>query len=62
MIELEDVWKVFGSDEWAVLTEARRAEPDAAVLKRLRAVIGVGGVVAYYASQLPPIDQLRPSA
>ena len=43
MIELEDVWKVFGTDERAVLAEARRAEPDAAVLKRLRAVVGVGG-------------------
>ncbi|AOF94086.1 ATP-binding cassette domain-containing protein [Sinorhizobium sp. RAC02] len=41
MIELEDVWKVFGNDEAAVLTEARRAEPDEAVLKRLRAVVGV---------------------
>ncbi len=43
MIELEDVWKVFGTDEQAVLAEARRSVPDDAVLKRLRAVIGVGG-------------------
>lgn len=43
MIELEDVWKVFGTDEQAVLAEARRPVPDDAVLKRLRAVIGVGG-------------------
>lgn len=43
MIELEDVWKVFGTDEQAVLAEARRSAPDDAVLKRLRAVIGVGG-------------------
>ncbi|WP_439623449.1 ATP-binding cassette domain-containing protein [Shinella sp.] len=43
MIELEDVWKVFGTDEPAVLEEARRAAPDDAVLKRLRAVVGVGG-------------------
>ncbi|MCW5708080.1 ATP-binding cassette domain-containing protein [Shinella sp.] len=43
MIELEDVWKVFGTDEQAVLAEARRPAPDDAVLKRLRAVIGVGG-------------------
>jgi glycine betaine/proline transport system ATP-binding protein len=43
MIELEDVWKVFGTDERAVLNEARRPAPDEAVLKRLRAVTGVGG-------------------
>lgn len=43
MIELEDVWKVFGTDEGAVLAEARRAAPDDAILKRLRAVVGVGG-------------------
>lgn len=43
MIELEDVWKVFGTDERAVLNEARRPAPDEAVLKRLRAVVGVGG-------------------
>lgn len=43
MIALEDVWKVFGTDEGAVLDEARRAAPDDAVLKRLRAVVGVGG-------------------
>ncbi|WP_432348644.1 ATP-binding cassette domain-containing protein (plasmid) [Shinella yambaruensis] len=43
MIELEDVWKVFGTDEQAVLAEARRSVPDDAVLKRLCAVIGVGG-------------------
>ena len=43
MIELEDIWKVFGTDERAVLDEARRTAPDDAVLKRLRAVVGVGG-------------------
>ncbi len=43
MIELEDVWKVFGTDERAVLNEARNPEPNEAVLKRLRAVVGVGG-------------------
>ncbi len=42
MIELEDVWKVFGTDERAVLNEARNPEPNEAVLKRLRAVVGVG--------------------
>lgn len=41
MIELEDVWKVFGTDERTVLSEARRTEPDEAVLKHLRAVVGV---------------------
>ncbi|MFC3072021.1 ATP-binding cassette domain-containing protein [Shinella pollutisoli] len=43
MIELEDVWKVFGADERAILREARRDAPDEAVLKRLRAVVGVAG-------------------
>ncbi len=43
MIELEDVWKVFGTDERAVLQEARNPAPDEAVLKRLHAVVGVGG-------------------
>ncbi|MCR6502800.1 ATP-binding cassette domain-containing protein [Shinella sp. CPCC 101442] len=43
MIELEDVWKVFGTDERAVLVETRRPEPDEDVLKRLRAVVGVRG-------------------
>lgn len=43
MIELEDVWKVFGTDERAVLREARSAVPQEDVLKRLRAVVGVGG-------------------
>ncbi|MGV3549264.1 ATP-binding cassette domain-containing protein [Rhizobium sp.] len=43
MIEIEDVWKVFGTDEQAILDEARRAEPDQAVLARLRAVVGVAG-------------------
>jgi glycine betaine/proline transport system ATP-binding protein len=43
MIELEDVWKVFGTDERAVLREARNSVPREDVLKRLRAVVGVGG-------------------
>jgi glycine betaine/proline transport system ATP-binding protein len=43
MIELEDVWKVFGTDEQAVLNQARCPAPDEAVLKRLCAVVGVGG-------------------
>lgn len=43
MIELEDVWKVFGKDENAILAQARSAEPDPAALELLGAVIGVGG-------------------
>ncbi|GHD20856.1 ATP-binding cassette domain-containing protein [Tianweitania populi] len=43
MIELEDLWKVFGTDEQAVLREARRSLPDQEILKRHRAVIGVAG-------------------
>ncbi|MDW9500591.1 ATP-binding cassette domain-containing protein [Sinorhizobium meliloti] len=43
MIELEDVWKVFGTDELAILREVCRTDPNEALLKRLHAVIGVAG-------------------
>ncbi|MFB2552405.1 ATP-binding cassette domain-containing protein [Ensifer soli] len=43
MITLEDVWKVFGADEAAVLRLARSETPDADALKRLSGVIGVAG-------------------
>lgn len=44
MIELEDVWKVFGRNESEVLNAFRNQSPDEDVLKRLGAKAAVGGV------------------
>jgi glycine betaine/proline transport system ATP-binding protein len=41
MIELEDVWKVFGKDEQSVLNEARGLGRDDAALKHYRGSVAV---------------------